>query len=639
MERETIDLRILYVEDDPEIRSLVVKFLERHCDRVAVAENGQEGLNLYHDFKPELVITDIRMPVMDGLAMVEGIRNADEQIPVIITTAHSETKYMVEAIKLGVQGFLLKPIRLKKLHQMLLEQAERVTLKRRSEEQLRLLGEYKKVVDAGSIVSITDAKGRITYVNDEFCRITEYSEKELIGKTHRIIRHPSMSDDVFKEMWSTLMDKRIFKGIIESRTKSEGSFIADVTIVPILDVNDQVTEMVAMRHNITSFKDADEKNIKSIFQGDTNMVLVLNEFYQPVMMNEKLLACLGAPDMESFYGEGRCLLELFAKKEGFFSAEMIEGDDCQDKRIDFVRRVKEGRKGQYKILMENRKKGEERIFTPFVNSVISNLFKQRIYHIISFADVTELERMREKEVENVKLASIGKLSAGITHEINTPLTYIKGNLELLKFDIEDIQDEKLRQSFTSTMDTVDEGVGRISNIIESMKEIAGMSKDNREEANLYRAVIYSCRMIYNRAKHVAPIFINGKPFTMDLDKDEESYPAHVSMQRIEQVWIILLNNALDEFHKSPLPFEDRWIKVDISETNGTVVVTIHDNAGGIPETVLPTIFQPFKSTKVHSGMGIGLNIAKAIVTNHDGQIRAYNEGDGAVFEIVIKKEK
>ena len=395
MEEHTpIDLRILYVEDDPEIRYLVVKFLERHCSQVEVAENGRQGLEKFHAFKPEMVVSDIRMPEMDGLSMIEAIRKEDEQIPVVITTAHSETQYMVEAIKRGVQGFLLKPVRLKKLHQVLLEQAERVTLKRRSEEQLRLLGEYKKVVDAGSIVSITDGTGRITYVNDEFCRITEYDREELLGKTHRMIRHPSMSDDFFQEMWATLTEKRIFKGIIENRTKSGGSFITDVTIVPILDVNDKVTEMVAMRHNITSFKDADEKNIKSIFQGDTNLVLVLNEFYQPVMMNEKLLGCIGVPDMESFYGSGSCLLEMFAEKEGFLSAEMIEGDDCQDKRIDFVRRVKEGRKGQYKILMENRRKEEERIFTPFVNSVISNLFKQRIYHIISFADVTELERMR-----------------------------------------------------------------------------------------------------------------------------------------------------------------------------------------------------------------------------------------------------
>jgi C4-dicarboxylate-specific signal transduction histidine kinase len=126
---------------------------------------------------------------------------------------------------------------------------------------------------------------------------------------------------------------------------------------------------------------------------------------------------------------------------------------------------------------------------------------------------------------------------------------------------------------------------------------------------------------------------------MSLDKDGESILMMATPQRLEQVWIIILNNALDEYAKSKLPFEQRFIDIQVSKNLDTIKVSIKDNAGGIEESILPHIFEIFKSSKPQSGMGVGLNIAKSIVEDHGGEIIARNEDGGAVFEIVFKEKE
>ena len=111
--------------------------------------------------------------------------------------------------------------------------------------------EYKKAIDESSIVSKTDKKGFITFVNSKFCETSGYEKDELIGKDHRIIRHPSMSKEFFAQMWETILDKKIFKGVIANKRKDGSIYYVDTTIIPILDENKDIVEFISIRHNIT----------------------------------------------------------------------------------------------------------------------------------------------------------------------------------------------------------------------------------------------------------------------------------------------------------------------------------------------------------------------------------------------------
>jgi diguanylate cyclase (GGDEF)-like protein/PAS domain S-box-containing protein len=122
-----------------------------------------------------------------------------------------------------------------------------------------LLNEYKKAVDLSNIVSKTNPKGVITYVNDKFCDISGYTRDELIGKPHNVIRHPDMDREAFKDLWDTIKAKKSWHGIVKNMKKNGGQYIVDTTVIPILDVDGDVTEYIAIRHDITELEETKEQ--------------------------------------------------------------------------------------------------------------------------------------------------------------------------------------------------------------------------------------------------------------------------------------------------------------------------------------------------------------------------------------------
>ena len=103
-------LTVLLVEDEYELRRETAAFLELYCGRVIPAANGREALALFATDRPDLVISDIRMPVMDGLELAVTLKKVSPQTPLIFCTAFTETSYLLKAIELGVAGFVRKPV-------------------------------------------------------------------------------------------------------------------------------------------------------------------------------------------------------------------------------------------------------------------------------------------------------------------------------------------------------------------------------------------------------------------------------------------------------------------------------------------------------------------------------------------------
>ena len=93
------------------------------------------------------------------------------------------------------------------------------------EEALSDINTYKIALDSNSIVSKTDKRGIITYVNDLFIKVSGYTKEELIGKSHSIIRHPDMPDSLFIELWKTVSSGKTWKGIVKNRRKDGGSIL------------------------------------------------------------------------------------------------------------------------------------------------------------------------------------------------------------------------------------------------------------------------------------------------------------------------------------------------------------------------------------------------------------------------------
>jgi diguanylate cyclase (GGDEF)-like protein/PAS domain S-box-containing protein len=131
---------------------------------------------------------------------------------------------------------------------------------------LSFLGSYELAMNESSIVSKADLKGNITYVNDNFCKVSGYSRREAIGEPHNIVRHPDTPKSVFKDMWETIKAKRIWKGKLKNRGKLENYWV-DITILPILDENRDIAEYIAVRHDITKMV-KQQKKLDSIANTD-----------------------------------------------------------------------------------------------------------------------------------------------------------------------------------------------------------------------------------------------------------------------------------------------------------------------------------------------------------------------------------
>ena len=239
---------------------------------------------------------------------------------------------------------------------------------------------------------------------------------------------------------------------------------------------------------------------------------------------------------------------------------------------------------------------------------------------------------QEEMIRNAKFSSIGQMAAGITHEINTPLTYVKGNFEMLLEDMVSFIPENLKENMLHDGRVIQEGLERIESIISTMREASQKSAEKQEEVNVYETIISALILSHNRAKQIVQVRINEKPFHMGMAKDEMNITILAQKQRIEQVWIIILNNALDELIKIE-DFHLRALHVTVCLLDDEVLISFWDNAGGIDAKILPRIFEPFESTKESSGIGIGLNIAHGIVSQNGGKISARNDKGGALFEI------
>ncbi|WP_179020118.1 PAS domain S-box protein [Winogradskyella forsetii] len=143
------------------------------------------------------------------------------------------------------------------------------------ENSLRELKDYKYSLDQAAIIAFTDQKGVITSVNYNFCRISGYSRKELLGKTHRIINSNYHSDMFFKELWLTIVSGKVWRGEFKNKAKNGDYFWVDTTIVPFLNEKKKPKQYLAIRFDITERKKAEDE--KARFQ--ETLENSLNEIY------------------------------------------------------------------------------------------------------------------------------------------------------------------------------------------------------------------------------------------------------------------------------------------------------------------------------------------------------------------------
>ncbi len=266
------NLVLLTIDDEESVRTSVAAYFEDCGFKVLQASDGGEGLEMISRWHPDIVITDLRMPHIDGLEVVETIARRDDNLPIIVLSGTGILSDAIEAIRAGAWDYLGKPvvdlIELELMVARCIERARLVRENRTYNENLEQLVKERTVElrklntaveqSANSIV-ITDATGIIEYVNPKFLEVTGYGWDDVIGQNPRILKSGRQPDSYYANLWNTITSGKPWEGEFCNKTK-EGRFYWELTsIAPVKDENGTITSFVSIKEDITGRKLNEEK--------------------------------------------------------------------------------------------------------------------------------------------------------------------------------------------------------------------------------------------------------------------------------------------------------------------------------------------------------------------------------------------
>jgi YesN/AraC family two-component response regulator len=188
------EITLLYIEDDMAVMEIFSRGLVRKVKKLFTATNGQEGLEKYLEFKPDIIVTDIKMPIMSGLEMVEKIRKIDFDIPIIITSAHGETNILLEAITLNVSGYVMKPVDKKKLFTKIESNAKISLFEKEREKNNQIL---QNIINSNDNMQLICSETEITFTSRSFLEFIGYSSILEFNKYHKSIIDIFIKNDPF----------------------------------------------------------------------------------------------------------------------------------------------------------------------------------------------------------------------------------------------------------------------------------------------------------------------------------------------------------------------------------------------------------------------------------------------------------
>ena len=320
-------ISVLYVEDENDVREFTSKLLTFLLRKVYVAQDGLEGLKIYEENKDDidLIVSDINMPKMDGLSMCDAIKKINQEIPLVITSAHNDTNFLRRAIEIGVTTYAMKPIDLYQLIESIIKAMEPIILKRKLIElNLSLeskiekeINKIKSILDAQDNIIIVTNKEEITNVNkkfldffgvdnfDEFIatrkNIFDFFEeefgfitKEQINKQESWIKYIKDLHEIDRivKIKGASLEEKIFAINVDYYENKDDYYVFSLTDITKLKEKSNLLEYQASHDKLTGlfnrnrFDELYEKEIKRARRYNNDLSLILFDIDNFKMIND-----------------------------------------------------------------------------------------------------------------------------------------------------------------------------------------------------------------------------------------------------------------------------------------------------------------------------------------------------------------
>ena len=245
---------VLFVEDEEVAREILAKVLSKMFKNVITASNGLEAYEKFEraslsSDKIDLIISDINMPIVNGLDMLENIRKIDSFVPAIFVTARSETNNILRAIDLNVTNYIIKPIQTDVLLKKIADACEKKFISNELNEKKEELENYLEAVDTVASIFKMNDDGKILFANKSLLEISEYSKEEFENLNFSELIHPDVSKESIEKTWEIIRKNEIWNGNTKFISKNKEAFYLKNTVFKV--VKDSKAEYITIGFSTT----------------------------------------------------------------------------------------------------------------------------------------------------------------------------------------------------------------------------------------------------------------------------------------------------------------------------------------------------------------------------------------------------
>ncbi len=510
-------------------------------------------------------------------------------------------------------------------------------LRKADENSKRLLKLFKDAVDVSAIVSVTDHKGIITYVNENFCNISGYTSDELLNRTHAIVNSAYHDKQFFKDLWKTISSGKTWKGIIKNKAKNGNTYWVDSTIVP-LPAEGNNYEYVSIRQDITKAYEAEtrlrvQKDFyENILHNIPVDIAVFDKNHKYAFINKEAIKddalrawMVGKDDFD--YAALKGLPASFAKhRRDVFNQVLNSGEDLVwlDKQIAKTGEVKYKQRRMH-AFDDNETVVGYAVDITTLHSTQLELYQSKEDLIAANKNLeVEIEkRIRELKDSN---ASLESFAYSISHDLKAPVRQIGSFTGFLKKTLINDDKKETQELFNYIENAVVVLSERINALLEFSKY--GTGKLSFSEFALAEEFNKAFNLYINNYPQIHYTFVNN--ITSSVTADKSLMGAVVEN---------LVSNAI----KYSIPKKDIYIELGEMEKEGETVYYVRDNGVGFDMKYYDKIYALFQRLHQQSeveGMGIGLAHVKRIIERHNGRIWAESElGKGTTFYFTLNLGK